>query len=241
MRERVATAALVALFVAALFVAAQDHAFTNAVAAAEGRVLACCGVELAALGPYLEESGVPMPVPAEVSIAYLGQRASGSPLWLAAAWAGLTALVVLGATNLFAVSRHWGRRLVSGRLGAALHLTPSRLARAERWFARWGPLAIAVSRYVPGLRFPMAVVCGTLGVSYRAFWISSAISASAWVACFLLLGVTFGDAVGAVLARHPWIGLALPLPAAAVLTTYGVGALVRASGSPRRCGRREGA
>lgn len=186
----------------------------------ERRVLACCGVELAFLGPYLEESGVPTPVPAEVSIAYLGHRASRKAGLLVVAWLGLTGTVVLGALNLFAVSRRWGRRLVAGPLGETLGLTHERLARAERWFGAWGPLAIVISRYLPGPRFPMTVVCGTLGVSYRAFCISSALSASVWVACFLVLGIGFGDLAGSLLAAHPWAGLILPLPAAIALGAY---------------------
>jgi hypothetical protein len=39
----------------------------------------------------------------------------------------------------------------------------------------------------------------------------------------LTLGVTVGDAAGQVVTAHPWIGLLLPLPAAAVFLT----ALVR--------------
>lgn len=161
------------------------------------------GAELAVTGVYLEESGVPMPVPSEVSIGYLGQRLGAHAWSLAAAWVGLTALVVLGATNLFAIARRWGPRLVTGRIGSVLHLTPDRLARAQRWFRRWGPLAIVVSRYVPGLRWAMAVACGTLGVEYRIFWISSAISASVWVGGLLVLGVTAGDAVASMVAAHP--------------------------------------
>jgi membrane protein DedA with SNARE-associated domain len=177
------------------------------------------GTELALAGVYLEESGVPMPVPSEVSIGYLGQRVGAHPWALAAAWVGLTALVVLGATNLFAISRRWGPRLVAGRIGAILDLAPDRLARAQRWFRRWGPLAIIVSRYVPGLRWAMAVACGTLGVEYRTFWLSSAISASIWVGGLLLLGVTAGQAVGAVMAAHPWLLLLLPVPAVSVIVS----------------------
>ena len=177
------------------------------------------GVELAIAGIYLEESGVPLPLPSEVSIGYLGQRLDRNPLALFGAWIGLTALIVLGSTNLFAASRRFGPRLVCGRLGTALHLTPSGVARAQRWFARWGPLAIGVSRYVPGLRWGMAVACGTLGVSYRTFWVSTAISASIWAGGLLTLGVTMGSAVGRVIADHVWMGLLLPLPAAAVVTT----------------------
>jgi membrane protein DedA with SNARE-associated domain len=181
------------------------------------RAVVNIGAELAVAGVYLEESGVPMPVPSEVSVGYLGQRLGAHPWALAGAWVGLTTLVALGATNLFAISRRWGPRLVSGRIGTILHLTPDRLARAQRWFRRWGPLAIVVSRYVPGLRWAMAFACGTLGVEYRTFWISSAISASIWVGGLLMLGVSVGDTVAGVVAAHPWMAFLLPAPAASVV------------------------
>ncbi len=193
--------------------------FATSVTAAENRIQHQVGVELAVAGVYLEESGIPMPLPSEVSVGYLGQHLYGNPLALFAAWLGLTALIVLGSTNLFAASRRFGPTLIAGRFGKALHLTPSAVERARRWFYRWGPLAIAVSRYVPGLRWAMAVACGTLGLRYRTFWLSTAISASIWAGVLLTLGVTVGDAVGRVITEHAWIGVLLPLPAAAVVTS----------------------
>jgi membrane protein DedA with SNARE-associated domain len=186
-------------------------------AAVTHRAMTNIGSELAVAGVYLEESGVPMPVPSEVSVGYLGQRLGAHPWALAGAWVGLTALVVLGATNLFAISRRWGPHLVTGWIGTVLHLTPDRLARAQRWFRRWGPLAIVVSRYVPGLRWAMAMACGALGVEYRIFWISTAISASIWVGGLLMLGVSVGDTVAGVVAAHPWMAFLLPAPAASVV------------------------
>ena len=193
--------------------------FATRVSTLEAGIQQKIGMELAVAGIYLEESGVPLPLPSEVSIGYLGQRLTGNPLALLATWIGLTLLIVLGSTNLFAASRRFGPKLVSGRLGTALHLTPSGVARAQRWFDRWGPLAIGLSRYVPGLRWGMAVACGTLGVRYRTFWLSTAISAAIWAGGLLTLGVTVGDAVGRGIADHAWIGLLLPLPAVAVVTT----------------------
>jgi membrane protein DedA with SNARE-associated domain len=64
----------------------------------------------------------------------------------------------------------------------------------------------------------MAVACGTLGVRYRTFWLSTAVSAAVWAGVMLTLGVTVGDAVGHAIITHAWIGLLLPLPAAAVVT-----------------------
>lgn len=170
-------------------------------------------------GIYLEESGVPMPVPSEVSITYLAHRLQSNPVALVATWLGLTALIVLGSTNLFAASRRFGPRLIKGRAGRILHMTPDRLRRAQRWFRRWGPLAIVVARFVPGLRWAMAVACGTLGVSYRTFWVSTTVSALIWIGGLLLVGVTLGDWVASLIATHPWLLLLLPLPAISVLTS----------------------
>jgi len=210
-----------------LIIALTHLGLANGAVAVENRIQHQSGVQLAIAGIYLEESGLPMPVPSEVSVGYLGQRITGNPLALFASWLGLTLLIVLGSTNLFLVSRRFGKRLLTSRIGSALHLTPSRVARAQSWFGRWGPVAIGVSRYVPGLRWAMAVACGILGVSYRTFWFSTAISAALWAAVMLTLGVTVGDAVGQAIMAHAWIGLLLPLPAATVLTTGLVRLFVR--------------
>jgi len=216
-----------AVLATGLIIAATHPDLASGVVAAENRIQHQAGVQLALAGIYLEESGLPMPVPSEVSVGYLGQRITGNPLALFASWLGLTVLIVLGSTNLFLAARRFGQRLLGSRVGSALHLTPSRVARAQSWFGRWGPLAIGVSRYVPGLRWAMAVACGILGVSYRTFWFSTAISAALWAAVMLTLGVTVGDAVGQAIMAHAWIGLLLPLPAAIVLTTSLVRLFVR--------------
>ncbi len=233
--RRILFGIVVGLLAAAVAVAVTQPRLATRVTALEVGIQQKIGVELAVAGVYLEESGIPMPVPSEVGIGYLGQRVTVNPLALGATWFGLTLLIVLGSTNLFAASRRFGPALVDGRLGKALHLTPSGVARAQRWFQRWGPLAIGLSRYVPGLRWGMAVACGTLGVPYRTFWWSTAISASIWAAALLTLGVTVGDGIARLIAEHAWMGLLLPLPAVAVVTAGLVRLVIikgRATSSP---------
>ncbi len=217
--RRILLATVVGLLAAGTAVAVTHPSLATRVIALEAGIQQKIGVELAVAGIYLEESGIPMPVPSEVGIGYLGQRVTVSPVALGATWFGLTLLIVLGSTNLYAASRRFGPALLGGRLGRALHLTPSGVARAQRWLQRWGPLAIGLSRYLPGLRWGMAVACGTLGVGYRTFWLSTAISAAVWAGGLLTLGVMVGDEVGRVIAAHAWMGLLLPLPALAVVST----------------------
>ena len=233
--RRIALGIVVGLLAAGIAVPLTQPGLATRVTAVEAGIQQKIGVELAVAGVYLEESGIPMPVPSEVGIGYLGQRVTVNPVALGATWFGLTLLIVLGSTNLFAASRHFGPALVHGRLGKALHLTPSGVARAQRWFQRWGPLAIGLSRYIPGLRWGMAVACGTLGVRYRTFWLGTAISAAVWAGGLLTLGVAVGDGVGRVIAEHAWMGLLLPLPAVAVVTAGLVRLVIvkgRATNSP---------
>lgn len=177
-------------------------------------------VSLASL--YAEESGVPLPVSGDVLVLYLGHRFGGSWAGLIAIWLGLVATVTAGSTNLYLLARRWGRPLVDGPLGAVLHLTPVRLARAERWFARWGALTIIFGRHIIGFRVPVTVAAGVFGVPYRVFAPSVAVSTALWGLVWLGLGVAFGRPLAVLLEAHRWsyalvpaVGLALLLAAVA--------------------------
>ena len=151
------------------------------------------GQAAAVLLLYLEESGIPMPVPGDFFVMYLGHRVSNSLLFSLLAWVVLTAAVVGGATNLYWISRRWGQRIVSGRFGAMVHVTPERVARAERWFTRWGPWALIIGRHIPGCRIPITVAAGTFRTSYRTFAVCVAISTATWAGFFLVLGNVLGE------------------------------------------------
>jgi len=142
------------------------------------------------------------------------------------------ATVVLGATNLYLLSRHYGHRLLEGRLGRLIHVTPERLDKAEAWFGRYGALTIIFGRHVPGLRIPITVAAGLLRVPYRVFAPSVVVSTAIWAGIGLWLGATVGAAIGNVLFDRGWIyivGLGLVIVVLAI-------ALVRAwrSWGPRR-------
>jgi membrane protein DedA with SNARE-associated domain len=176
------------------------------------------------VGLYLEESGVPLPVSGDVFVVYLGHHFAGSPPRLVLIWLALVATVVAGSSNLYLVSRLWGRRLVEGRLGLLLHLTPARLATAERWFGRWGAPAIIFGRHIFGFRVPITVAAGVFRVPYHVFAISVAVSTAVWAAVWLWLGAEFGYQIAAFLGHHRWAYLLLLLGLA-----VGVGAaLLRA-------------
>jgi membrane protein DedA with SNARE-associated domain len=150
---------------------------------------------------YAEESGIPVLLPGDVFVAYVGRQLRTPVGWLTA-WLALIAAVVLGSTNLYWISRRWGRVLLQGRLGRVVHLTPRRLETAERWFSDYGACALIFGRHIPGFRIPITVVTGTLRVKYRVFAASVAVSSAVWVGVLLYVGRTFGRQFGRLLGSH---------------------------------------
>jgi membrane protein DedA with SNARE-associated domain len=166
---------------------------------------------------YVEESGIPLPVPGDVYVAYLGTAAAGSVARLLVTWVAITAVVVAGSTNLYLVSRRWARRLVTGRGGPLPHLDPDRLARVEGWLARWGALAIIFGRHVPGFRVPITVLAGTFGVRYPVFAASVAVSTAIWAGIWLLVSARFGPGVVRFLVGHRSLHLLVVAAALVIL------------------------
>lgn len=144
---------------------------------------------------YIEETGIPLFIPGDVFLLYVGSRLPRDVPILFAAWLGFVLAVTLGSTNLYLLSRRFGRRLIEHRLARFLHLTPERVADAELWFRRYGPWALIFGRHIPGFRVPLTVVAGLLELPYRLFAISVAVSSAIWAGVFLALGAIFGNSI----------------------------------------------
>jgi membrane-associated protein len=151
---------------------------------------------------YIEESGIPLPAPGDVFVMYVGAHVPRNLASWVTAWLGLIGVVVLGATNLFFFSRKFGRRLAESRYAEAVHLSPERLLKAERWFKRYGVVAIIFGRHIPGFRVPITVAAGALKVSYPVFAASVAVSTAIWAGVVMVIGVNFGPRMEAFLNVH---------------------------------------
>lgn len=168
------------------------------------------GPAAAVLALYAEESGVPVLLPGDFFVVYLGNRV-GSPIGWLIAWLVLIFAVVLGATNLYWISRKWGRRLLEGRVGQVVHITPGRLDRAEGWFARYGVWALIFGRHIPGFRVPITVAAGTLKIRYRVFIVCVAVSTAIWAGAFLFVGMRFGRQFETFVVTHRPVASAIPM------------------------------
>ena len=154
------------------------------------------------LALYVEESGVPLPAPGDVFVMYVGTHVPHRwPAWIAA-WLGLILSVTLGASNLYLISKRWGRRLATSSFAEYMHLSHERLEKAERWFRRYGVLAIIFGRHIPGFRIPITVACGVFRIPYRVFAPSVAVSTAVWAGVMLFIGVNYGPRFAELLRAH---------------------------------------
>jgi len=170
---------------------------------------------------YIEESGIPLFIPGDAFLVYVGHALPYDFPILFAAWLGFILAVILGSSNLYLLSRSYGRRLLEHRLARFLHLTPARLEDAEHWFRRYGPWALIFGRHIPGFRVPLTVAAGILELPYRVFVVSVAVSSAAWAGAFLLLGAVFGKSLERLIRSTPllYIGVIAAIIVLVVVVT----------------------
>src|ERR1700682_2459753 len=174
---------------------------------------------------YIEESGVPLPAPGDVFVMYVGAHVPRNLLSWILAWLGLIGVVVLGATNLFFISKKVGRRLAESRFAEGVPPSPWRLERAEKWFQRYGVIAIIFGRHIPGFRIPITVAAGVLKVRYPIFAASVAVSTAIWAGVVIIIGINFGPRMEAFLRVHRetywmWAGVVLVMIIVIALRVY---------------------
>jgi membrane protein DedA with SNARE-associated domain len=155
----------------------------------------------------IEEAGLPLPISGDLLITYSASSVPRSPnVWMILGLEFEIA-VLIGSTFLYFVSKRWSRHLLRGAPGRALHLTPERIDRVERWFQRWGIWTVIVGRQIPGFRVAVTVVAASFGMSYGRFITGVAIAAAIWVTIFIGIGVLIGRQAAQLLQAHQTTGL----------------------------------
>ncbi|WP_214367352.1 DedA family protein [Pseudonocardia sp. H11422] len=148
--------------------------------------------------------------PAEPLLLAAGSYAASGPLTL---WIAIVAAAFGSfASDLakYALGRVAGaallRRLRRHRAGARA------IAWIEARVLRSGPAVIAPSYFVPFGVVAATILCGAMRLPVRGVILASACGAALWSSVFLLLGYA-----GGALTGNPLIGLAVAVPAAAVV------------------------
>lgn len=140
---------------------------------------------------FIEESGVPLPLPGDLVMMLAGYRVAQGQMSLWRVLVLLELVTVVGASLLFWLGRRGGRPLLD-RYGRYVHLDKNRIDRAERWLQRRGWIAIVIGRIVPGPRIATALIAGALRVPYRVFLPAMASGAFVYILMYVLLGMWVG-------------------------------------------------
>lgn len=100
---------------------------------------------------------------------------------------------ILGDQVGFWLGRRFGRRLFKPD---ARVLKTAHLEEAEAFFAKYGPLALVLGRFVPIVRTYVPLAAGTADMPYRRFVVWNVSGALAWVGSMTAVGVLLAGIPG---------------------------------------------
>ena len=140
-----------------------------------------------------------IPIPSEIvmlfagfAVADPGQSASHHHLTMVGiVLVGLLGTMV-GSWAAYGVGRG-GRLELLERHGAALHMGPNQIGRADRWFQRYGEATVLFGRLVPLLRAFVSLPAGVAKMPFVRFTVFSLIGALPWTLGLALAGHALGD------------------------------------------------
>lgn len=142
--------------------------------------------------PLVESTGIPFPGET-VLVAGAVYAATTGRLSLAGVVAAAAAGAILGDNLGYGIGRLLGRELLE-RYGRWIRLNSRRLALLNRFYARRGPLAVVVARFIAVLRTFGAIIAGAAEMRYRKFLVFNALGGAAWATAYGLLGFELGRA-----------------------------------------------
>src|SRR5437660_934245 len=111
-----------------------------------------------------------------------------------------------------------GRHVLRRSRWLQKYLRPELLAKAERWFARHGSLALVMSRAIPGSRLPLYVAAGALRLPVRLFAKTTAVCSAVWVSAIFAIWRCIPKASSGHQRLLPWLLTALVLFASWLLS-----------------------
>lgn len=142
---------------------------------------------------FLESAGLPLPGEAALLAAAFAAAHGTLSLPVVVLIAAISG--ILGDNLGYLIGRKFGRRWLE-RNGRWIFLSPARLERMDAFFARFGPAAVALARFVTGVRVIAAVAAGAAGMAWRRFLLFNAVGAAAWATTVGGAGFALGRGYG---------------------------------------------
>ncbi|BCJ52598.1 DedA family protein [Actinoplanes sp. NBRC 14428] len=174
------------------------------------------------VAPILDRWGY-LAVAGVIGVESFGVPAPGQTIMVAAAiyssWGRLDIFAVAAISFVAAVLGdnigYWigvrGGRKAVHRFGRYIFITPARLERAEKFFARRGNRIVVVARFIDGLRQLNGVIAGITAMPWRAFLLYNAIGAALWVGWWTTVAYLLGTHLVEIIDqahRYKWWAIA---------------------------------
>ncbi len=177
------------------------------------------------------------PIPSEVIFPLVGYTAYSERLGLENA-IGMAAVgasgSTVGAIMIYFISKKVGRAAIL-RFGKHVRIGESELVKAEKWFQKYGAVAVFTGRMVPGIREIISIPAGIGGMSLPKFITFTFFGSLLWSVALTLVGYYLGEAWGSfsdeLSSTFTIIGIAV---VAGIVTVIGVVFLRRKNKAPAR-------
>jgi membrane protein DedA with SNARE-associated domain len=133
-----------------------------------------------------------IPIPSEATMLFAGFNVSdGHWSLLEVTVAGVLGNLV-GSWIAYAVG-WFGRVDVLERHGAKLHVKPSHLAQADRWFQRYGDATVLICRMLPVVRTFISLPAGVARMPFWRFTVLTVVGCVPWVLLLAVAGQQAGE------------------------------------------------
>jgi membrane protein DedA with SNARE-associated domain len=133
-----------------------------------------------------------LPIPSEATMLFAGFNVANGEYSLFAATAVGVAGNLLGSWIAYAVG-YYGRVDILERYGSKLHIKPSHLAWADRWFERYGDATVFFSRLLPIIRTFISLPAGVARMPFWRFTALTLLGCIPWVFALAFIGKEAGD------------------------------------------------
>jgi len=133
-----------------------------------------------------------IPIPSEATMLFAGFNVSEGQ------WSLFTVVLVGTAANLvgswiaYAVG-YFGRVDLLEKHGAKLHVKPSHLEWADRWFARYGDATVFFTRMLPIIRTFISLPAGVAKMPFWRFTVLTVAGCLPWIFALAFIGRQVGD------------------------------------------------
>jgi membrane protein DedA with SNARE-associated domain len=133
-----------------------------------------------------------IPIPSEGTMLFAGFNVSEGEYSLLVVVLVATAANVVGSWIAYAVG-YYGRVDILEKHGRKLHIKPSHLAWADRWFERYGSWTVFLARMVPIVRTFISLPAGVARMPFWRFTLLTAAGCLPWIFMLTLIGREVGD------------------------------------------------